>query len=171
MNEAMSRTFTIRPATIGLVALAWLVSEVAVFILVVDRIGFGGAFLIGLGALILGLAILRRIGFAAVRKLRNTVEGTQPTTGSILDGSLAALGAVLLIIPGFISDVVGLALAAPSIRQWLAHRFAAVDRPGRPPPRVRTGTIDLEPTDWQRLEDSKGWSDAGRRDGATPKGG
>lgn len=166
----MSRTFTIRPATIGLVALAWLACEVAVFIIVVDRIGFGGAFLIGGAALVLGLVILRRIGFAAVRRLRNTVEGSQPTTGAILDGSIAALGAVLLIIPGFVSDIVGLALAAPSIRQWVAHRFAAVDRPGHPPQRVRTGTIDLTPADWKRIEEPKGWTEPGRRDGAKPKG-
>lgn len=167
MNEAMRRTFTIRPATLGIVAIAWIASEIGVFIFVVDRVGFGGAFIIGLGALVMGFAILRRLGFAALRRLRNTVEGSQPTTEAILDGSLAALGAILLIIPGFISDVVGLALTAPSIRQWVAHRFAAVERPGRPRSRVGTGTIDLSPTDWQRIEDTNAWTD---RDGATPKG-
>ncbi len=42
---------------------------------------------------------------------------------AVLDGTLAGLGAVLLILPGFVSDLVGLALAAPSIRFWVTERL------------------------------------------------
>jgi UPF0716 protein FxsA len=164
----MRRPFRFRPGPLALGLCVWLACEVAAFVIVAQHVGFGGAILIGIATTILGLVTLRRVGMSAIRNLKRAFDGAQPTPGAMLDGALAALGATLLILPGFLSDLVGLALAAPSIRQWLAHRFGAVARPGRPPVQARPGAIDLAPDDWQRIEEAKAWP--GSDDRPDPRG-
>lgn len=147
------RLFRIRPGAVTLVLAVWVGCELVAFFLVVNRFGWTGALLIGVVTTVLGLAMLRRVGASAFRSLRRSVQGGQATPGGLIDGSLAALGAALLIMPGFLSDLVGLALAAPSVRQWLAHRFGAVAQPGRPTVQRPAGTIDLAPGDWRAVEE------------------
>ncbi len=66
-----------------------------------------------------GLAVLRR----AVRERR---EGRVPAT-AVADGALIALAGVLILVPGFVTDVIGLALLVPpvraGIRAWLRRRW------------------------------------------------
>jgi UPF0716 protein FxsA len=159
----MQRSLSFRPGplTIGLVV--WLVGEVGAFLFVVQRIGLGGAVLVGIATTFLGVAMLRRVGQGAITSLRRAVQGAEPSPGAMLDGSLAALGAVLLILPGFLSDLIGLALAAPSVRQWLAHRFGSVARPGRAALRPRPGMIELSPGDWRRVDEVEARRDHGGR--------
>jgi UPF0716 protein FxsA len=57
---------------------------------------------------------------------------------------MQALASILLILPGFASDFVGLALKSPSVRQNLARRLRA--RSGNADPRL----IDLDPREWRR---------------------
>ncbi len=63
---------------------------------------------------------------------------------TLRSGALAALGAILLVIPGFLSDCVGLALLLPS---WRHQELAAKPRD----PNV----IDLTPQDWHRIDDKE----------------
>jgi UPF0716 protein FxsA len=143
-----------------IVLVVWLACEVLAFVFVASRVGLGGAILIGIATTLIGLMTLRRISAGALRSLRQAIAGTEPKPGAMLDGALAALGATLLILPGFLSDLVGLALAAPSVRQWLARRFGAVEAPGRPhPPKTGPRTIDLGPTDWHPVSEVRDRAD------------
>ena len=156
----MGRRPSLSPGPLTIVLVVWLAGEVLAFVFVASRVGLGGAILIGIATTLIGLMTLRRIGTSAIASLRQAVAGVEPKPGAMLDGSLAALGATLLILPGFLSDLVGLALAAPSIRQWLARRFGAVALPGQPPrPRTGPSTIDLGPADWQAVNEVGNWSD------------
>jgi UPF0716 protein FxsA len=127
---------------------AWLGLELAAFIAVAQNIGFGGALLLGLATSLAGFALLRQIGRGALEHLRSSISGARSQQSDMVDGLIRALAAVLLILPGFISDLVGLALAAPSVRQILARRFgaggavASVQRRGRPE------IVDLAPGEW-----------------------
>lgn len=138
-----------------LVALACL-AELLTFIAVVDWIGFGPALLLGLGATLLGLARLRRVGTAAFGRLREVAEGRVAREDAFIDGALGTIGAVLLVLPGFLTDVVGLALLAPSCREWVKRRVGFTANPlagprtaGRP---AGPRTIDLETDDFSRLD-------------------
>jgi UPF0716 protein FxsA len=135
-----------RPGALTLALALWLVLEFAAFWIVVDRVGLLGACLIGLAATLAGIAILRHAGRGAIDGLRRAANGDAPREGALLDGVLAATGGVLLILPGFVSDLVGLALAAPSLRGWIARRFAPTQVAARPAP---PGVIDLDPQDWR----------------------
>ena len=136
-----------RPGALTLALALWLVLEFVAFWIVVDRIGLAGACLVGLAATLAGIVILRHVGRGAIDGLRRAAEGGAPQEGALLDGVLAAAGGALLILPGFVSDLVGLALAAPSLRGWIARRFAPAQVAGaRPAP---PGVIDLDPQDWR----------------------
>lgn len=141
-----------RPGALTLALALWLVLEFVAFWIVVDRIGLAGACLVGLVATLAGVVILRHVGRGAIDGLRKAAQGGAPQEGALLDGVLAAAGGALLILPGFVSDLVGLALAAPSLRGWIARRFAPAVASARPAP---PGVIDLDPQDWRAGADPR----------------
>jgi UPF0716 protein FxsA len=127
----------------------WLGAELAAFAAVVHLIGFAGTVLACILTSLAGLSTLRRLGLSAVLRLRQalarrTSEQSGLSREAILDGTLAGLGAVLLIL-------VGLALAAPSFRFWVTERlklgkFGRLGD-GRP---VAPRAIELAPPEWSR---------------------
>jgi UPF0716 protein FxsA len=134
----------VRPVAISI--LAWLFAELAVFLLVVQAIGLVGAICLGVLTSVIGAAMIRQVSADALAALRQAFHGREASEGGLLDGSLTALGGMLLLLPGFVSDGLGIALAAPSFRQWLIHRFS-----GRR--RRRPEVIDLSPQEWKPVED------------------
>ena len=140
----------IRKPPLFLLALGiWILAEIGVFALVVQMIGWLGAICLGLATTLIGVGILRKLGKGAAHSIKLAMNGGQIPGGRMLDGLLTALAAVLLIIPGFMSDIAGLVLAAPSARQWLAARFGG-GNDGKQP--KRPDIIDLSPEDWSSLE-------------------
>jgi len=128
---------------------AWLVVEVVAFLLVVQFLGVVAAVALGAGTTLLGLLDIRRLlTYLRARVGRSTEKKAQPAS-KMVDGGLQALGALLLILPGFASDLVGLALKAPSIRADIAQRLRSGD--SRKGPR----TIDLAPNEWKSLDHRK----------------
>lgn len=120
----------------------WIFSEIFVFGLVTAAIGLGGAILITLLTSLLGAVLLRRLGRTARQELRAVLKDgvIRLTPRALESGILAALGSVLLILPGFLSDCVGLALLAPTMR-----------RPS--PPTEKPDVIDLSPQDWRHIDE------------------
>ncbi len=139
------------PVGLRWMVLAWIVAETVVFFALVHAIGLGGTLLLGLGTTVLGIALLRRIGVDTMRTMRATMTGGVPPSGMLPDGLLAAFGAILLIVPGFVANAVGLALTAPSTRLALIRRFGAPDLARMQRPR-RTDVIDLGPSDWTPID-------------------
>ena len=138
----------------GVIA-AWLIGEVLAFCLAVKLLGLGLTLLAMFGTSLLGFAILRRVGMGAAQHLRRAMASGGAANAAFVDGTLTAVGAVLLILPGFVSDVAGLVLATPSLRQTLAARFLA---PGAAPERTARSrspdVIDLAPEDWRVVDKS-----------------
>ena len=69
----------------------------------------------------LGTVIIRLRGFSALLHMRKSVESGQIPTGEILKDGISAFGGLLLIIPGLLSDVIGLLLQIPIIQVWLGN--------------------------------------------------
>ena len=138
----------------------WLVLEVVAFSLVAEAVGVPRAILLGVMSSLLGLILLRRAGTSALMKLRANVGGrllNEGDKGHFLDEILATAGALALLLPGFLSDLVGLALAVPVLRDRAARwiRTKAVFKgisPAGAGPRQGPATIDLDPEDWRRSE-------------------
>jgi UPF0716 protein FxsA len=124
---------------------AWLVVEIVAFVLVVQFLGLLAAILLGVGTTLLGLADVKRL-FVYLRSRLGKAKSSQKP-GGMLDGGLQALSSLLLILPGFASDLIGLALKAPSIRAGLAKRMR--DGPGA---RKGPPMIDLAANEWKNLK-------------------
>src|SRR3984893_9654086 len=138
----------------------WLGAELAAFAAVVHLIGFAGAILACILTSLAGLSTLRRVGLSAVLRLRQAVaRRTSEQSGlsreAVLDGTLAGLGAVLLILPGFVSDLVGLGLAAPSFRFSVTERLKLGKLGRHGGKSVEPALIDLTPREWSRQEEQK----------------
>ncbi len=136
---------------------AWLIAEILAFCLAVKLLGFGMTMLLMFGTSLVGLSVLRRIGVGAAQQFRRSMSKRGVADTAFIDGTLTALGAVLLILPGFVSDAVGLALATPSIRQGLAARLLMRGDVSDAPERSRRAApdvIDLSPDDWRVVDKS-----------------
>lgn len=96
--------------------LLWPLAEIAAFAMVGDALGALNTVLLVILSGAAGLAILRRQGLAALMTARTAGP---PTAGKLLDGLAVALAGVLLLLPGFLSDAVALALLIPGVRQGL----------------------------------------------------
>lgn len=147
------------PAWFLLSFAVWLAAEGVALALIVHLVGFAGAVLLTILTSFTGLAMLRKLGVAAAFRLRQSLAaraaGRAPLSReTVIDGSLSTLGSVLLILPGFVSDFVGLALAAPSIRGWVTERIGTSGKKrgsggGDAAPEV----VELSPQEWSRLEE------------------
>ncbi len=135
----------------------WFAAELAAFWLVVAFFGIAGALLLGLATSLIGFSLLKRLGRGAAANLRQVLDtrGLVLQPGALFDGSLAAVGATLLILPGFVSDLVGLALSAPSIRSWFASRLKGW-KPAQPKQSpMRDQVIDLGAQEWRRIDEAE----------------
>lgn len=80
---------------------------------------------------VVGLWAARDQGLASLQRIRaDQLRGQGPTDADVLDGPLVALAAVLLLLPGFITDTFGALLLIPPIRRWVAR---AITRRMGPP--------------------------------------
>lgn len=110
---------------IALTAIALPFLEIAAFVWLGGKLGVALTLLWVIGAMVAGMALLRHTGLQAVRRLRVALaEGKEPGH-SIIDAACFAVAAMLLIIPGFVSDALALILLLPATRRWLLRRTAA----------------------------------------------
>src|SRR5579883_2429699 len=125
----------------------WVFSEIFVFGLVADAIGVSGAIVATLLTSLVGLALLRRLGHAARDEITAIFRnGGRLAPEALQSGFRTALGSILLVLPGFLSDLVGLALLAPGLRR--PHEARPQSRPQDPE------IIDLPPQDWRRIDEA-----------------
>ena len=128
------------------------VAEIAVFIEVGGRIGAVPTIAITLLTAAAGIFLLRREGFAAVERARVSLESGRFPLDEVFNGLCLLAAGGLLLIPGLVTDVLGLVLFVPAVRRALgremARRFAAkaeirtFDARGNPiPPEGRTGVV------------------------------
>ena len=98
---------------VGLTALA----ELAVFLLIAAWIGLGWTILATLATGALGWVLLARQGTRALADLRERARSRQAPGRELGDAGLVALGGLLMVLPGFLSDLVGLLLLLPVSRR------------------------------------------------------
>lgn len=136
---------------VKLLVAVWAVLEAVAFVAVVRWIGLGAALGIGLLTTLAGAGLLKRVGSAAVLRLRSGLSRRGGGSGEVLDGALQAVAALALLLPGFLGDLLGLALAVPFVRAAAIRRIAGLDRRRRfaePGARHGPDAIDLSPDEW-----------------------
>ena len=102
-----------------------LVPLVEIYFLIVVG-GWIGAFptvvLVVLTA-VLGAALARQQGLATFQRLQQALARGEPPALEMLEGVLLLVGALLLLTPGFLTDLAGFACLLPATRRWLARRL------------------------------------------------
>ncbi len=107
-----------------LVLVLWAALELFVAIKVADAIGVLATVVLLLLSWPLGSWALRSQGRAAWRRLGDAVSAGRSPGREVLDGVLVLLGGVLLIVPGFISDALGVLALLPPTRALMRRGLA-----------------------------------------------
>jgi UPF0716 protein FxsA len=113
---------------IVLLLLLWPVVEIAVFLQVVDWIGVLNTLALMVAISLCGAWMVKRQGVGTLARMRAELDDGRVPTGPMTDGGLLAAAGFLLLIPGFVTDLFGLALLVPpvraGVRRGLGRRFS-----------------------------------------------
>ena len=135
-------------------------AEIACFILVGRRIGLFPTLSLVVLSAVAGIVLMRVQGFGVIARLRQSGQEGRAPGKEMLDAAMIMIAGILLFIPGFLTDILGLALFLPPVRNFLWNRLIRnvvvvdIGGPG-PSPRPETGsrrTIDLDEGDFHRDE-------------------
>jgi len=108
-----------------LLLLIFPVLELFVFVKVAGAIGFLPALLLILAGSGLGLLVMRVAGLATALRARESLQRGELPAQEMFQGLTLAIGGGLLLIPGFISDVLGLICLLPVTRHFAARKLRA----------------------------------------------
>ena len=79
---------------------------------------------------LIGGWLMKREGWAVFRRLQAKLEHGEVPGSELVDAFLILFGGALMLTPGFVSDLVGMALLLPPVRivvrRVLARRFKAI---------------------------------------------
>jgi UPF0716 protein FxsA len=110
-----------------LVLLAWAYAEVSLLAYVAQRIGTLWALLLMFMMAAAGAVIARAQGWRLLVRVRHEWRQRGMPVTALLDGVLIFLAGILLLVPGFLSDAVGLLLLVPFVRRlliwWITTRW------------------------------------------------
>src|ERR1043166_849331 len=140
-------------AIFGLLALP--LAEVIVFIAVAVKIGLLAALGLAVLTSLAGVAVIRSAGRGEVERVR-TALGDRVVTRVELDGRgfLTVVAGFLLLLPGFITDIIGaLLLLSPTrrlIHATLRRAVGRADAAARGP-----AVVDLAPDQWRHVPDER----------------
>jgi UPF0716 protein FxsA len=93
------------------------IAEVAVFIQVQSWIGLGWALLIIVATTFIGAVLVKRTGLAVLRRARQRLDSGEMPGRELSDGAAVVLAGLLLIPPGFLTDLAGFLLLLPPVRE------------------------------------------------------
>ncbi|RKH49823.1 FxsA family protein [Corallococcus aberystwythensis] len=97
-------------------------AELYLLITLGHHIGLGSTLALLAASAVLGSLIARKQGEKVFRNWREAMGGGGVPEEGLLNGVLVLVGGALLIAPGFLSDVMGLALMVPPLRRWMTAR-------------------------------------------------
>ena len=138
---------------------AYLLIEVFLTLAVGSWLGPGPTLLLLALGTFAGISVLRTEQFSLLSGLHHSLAAGEPLVPGLLDASLRGAAGLLLIIPGFVSDLAALGLLIPQLRRGVVRRLC--------------GWLDNEPAasvviegDYRRVDDpmpaaqEKGFADA-----------
>lgn len=112
-----------------LLFLLWPLAEIALFVTLGGRIGLAGTLLIILATGMLGLSVLQRCGIRSARDMQQGMRVMGGGLGQMADQVVLMLAGLLLILPGFLTDLLGGVLLIAPLRRalilWAGRRVTA----------------------------------------------
>jgi UPF0716 protein FxsA len=100
--------------------------EIYLFMVVGGLIGVFPTILLVILTAMLGSILLQQQGIATLQRVHSALQQGQVPTAALLEGVVILVGGVLLLTPGFLTDILGLLCLIPVTRGyfmvWLAQR-------------------------------------------------
>jgi UPF0716 protein FxsA len=125
--------------------------EIAVLIKVGETIGVWPTLALLLAAAALGMIVIRAQGLSMVPRAIDAMRAGRVPLEPMLDSYVVIMAGMLLIIPGFVTDAIGLLLLVPPLRRlgirWATGGLFAAPRATEP---ARPTIIEGK---WERLDD------------------
>jgi UPF0716 protein FxsA len=113
------------PANVVFIGLLLVIAaEVAAFVAVAGQIGFLTAFLLLIVVSCFGPFFVRRVGFGILAHTRERLQRGETPTRELFDGLVVLIGGVMIVIPGFIGDALGLLLMIGPARHLVIRVFS-----------------------------------------------
>jgi UPF0716 protein FxsA len=134
--------------------LALPLAEIVVFVVVAAVVGFVWAALALIATSLIGSAMLRFSGGAHIARIRGVI-GEERVAALKADnaGTMYLIAAILLLIPGFITDAIAVLLLIPPLRRLAGALLlrSFLTRQGK-----RTeGVVDLDRDEWQQVPEAR----------------
>jgi UPF0716 protein FxsA len=120
-------------------------AELAVIIAVGKSIGVLATLLLLLVFSLAGAWLAKREGLAAWRRFQFAMAEGRAPTREVADGAMVLLAGALLLVPGFLTDVLGLLLLLPGVRA-VARRLVPALARRRVARRSRITVSDTRPS-------------------------
>jgi len=97
--------------------------EIAILINIGKIIGAGYTIALVIGTAFLGVSLLRIQGISTLAKVQSNIAKGQLPATELIEGLILLISGVLLLTPGFFTDMLGFLMLVPILRQRLAETF------------------------------------------------
>lgn len=139
-----------------LLLLAWPLAEIATFVIIGREIGVFSTIGLILLTGMAGVILLRVQGFGVLRRAQAEIDAGRDPSREIANGAMILVAGILLLLPGFLTDILGILLFIPPVREavwrFLKTRINVVTSFGSPSARHNgsrgSPTIDLDPDEY-----------------------
>ncbi|MDP8212156.1 MAG: FxsA family protein [Candidatus Zapsychrus exili] len=103
---------------------------------------------------VLGAYLARLQGFVVLRKIQENLSKGMIPNEDLLDGLMILVGGIVLLTPGFITDITGFLLLIPLTRSiikfWLSKQFEGMIKRGNA---INVNSFDGRPNETKRFDD------------------
>lgn len=147
-------------AVLSILFLVLPLAEIATFVAVGSQIGVLATLGLVLLSGLVGLLLMRAQGMSAMARVRAELDAGQVPGRDLVDAFMILAAGILLLIPGFLTDIVGILLFLPPVRHFLWSRIGrnmvivtSRPAPGAREPRRAGPVIDLEDDQYRRDPD------------------
>lgn len=148
----------VRVSLIPLFLLLAPLVEIAGFVVVGRQIGVFPTLALAIATSLAGGMLLRHQGFGVMTRIRAEIEAGRDPSRNLAHGVMILLAGILLLLPGFVTDIIGILLFLPPVRDlgwnFLRRRvdfsvnYGGIGGFSRQ--RGRDKTIDLDETDYSK---------------------
>lgn len=122
-HKAQSGQIVVPFIIVLILLLALPFAEIAVFIAVGEELGILRTLALMILSAIGGVFIVRHQGVGHLQRLRENIRSGQPPVEDLLHTTMLVFAGICLIIPGFITDAIGIVLLIPPLRAAAARWF------------------------------------------------
>jgi len=99
--------------------------EIALLVKFGQWAGVLATLLVVIGTAVAGVGVLQRQGLTMMLRTQEAVMRGEPPVGAMMEGAMTVMAGVFLIMPGLITDTLGLLLLIPPVRRFIAARLTA----------------------------------------------